>query len=941
VSCFEAWGGYVEGEKLVVREVLNASHPYAVLVNDEPLQLNLLSGLVRQAGLDPRGYTSAEAALADMSASAESANGDPGALPALVVTDLYMPGIDGWRFCRLLRSPEYAAFNEVPIVVVSATYAGEETHRIAADIGADAFLSSPVDGEYFVEQVHSILEGRRAQTSPRVLIVDDNSTLAELLEEAFTANGYKADMAPTVRAAVDAFKKTAYDVIVLDYHLPDGTGDTLLDAFRAQRPDCVCIMMTTDSEPELSLDWMKRGAAAYVHKPFQSDYLIELCARARRERALLRVQDLLEVRTRELRESEAGLKSVVQNSADLTIATNQQGVVTHVSLQCQDVLGYPADKFLGQTFPEIIHPDDKAKCSQIWQTVLQGRSIRDYEYRIIDGEGKVRWVSHSAQLVVIDGRVVGMHNTIRDTTERKRAEEARALHSQRTETLLRLNQMSEATLREITDFALEEAVRLTQSKIGYLAFLNEDESVLTMHSWSKSAMAECATAVKPIQYPVESTGLWGEAVRQRRAIITNDYAADNPLKKGCPHGHVVVERHMNAPVFAGSRIVLVAGVGNKAEDYDQGDVQQLTLLMEGMWLLIERKRTLEALRESELKYRSLFENAPIGVFRTDSRGKALATNSAMARILKLGSPQEALLHYTDLGAQLYLDHKRRDQFLALLREVGSVENFEFEARTADGQNIWLNMNARVESHREDGSFAIEGFTTDISASKRAEDQLRRNLEEKEVLLREVHHRVKNNLNVVSSLLNLQSSAIQTPDQALVGFQNCRDRIMSMALVHEELYKSRNYARVDMSEYVHKLTRHLLQAYGSGERICLSAEAEGIVLSVSTSIPCGLILNELITNAFKHAFPNGEKGEIHVSLKQVDDEYFDLSVRDDGIGLPEAYVRHMNGSLGLTLVRLLTDQLEGTMEVTTEKGTCYRIRFTQGETHEHGGGAGRR
>ena len=508
----------------------------------------------------------------------------------------------------------------------------------------------------------------------------------------------------------------------------------------------------------------------------------------------------------------------------------------------------------------------------------------------------------------------------------------RALNSDRTEALLHLNQMTEATLKEITDFALEAAVRLTQSKIGYLAFLNEDESVLTMHSWSRSAMAECVTAEKPILYPVESTGLWGEAVRQRRPVITNDYAAVNPWKKGCPEGHVVVQRHMNAPVFSGSRIVLVAGVGNKDEDYDQGDVQQLTLLMEDMWLLIERKKNQEALLESERKYRSLVENAPVGIFRTDSRGRALSTNSAMARILRLSSPQAAVEHYTNLGEQLYLQRERRDQFLASLREVGFVEDFEFEARAADGQRLWLSMNARVESYREDGSFAIEGFTSDITERKRAEEQLRRNLEEKEILLREVHHRVKNNLNVISSLLNLQSSVIQTPEQALAAFQNCRDRILSMALVHEELYKSQNYARVDMDEYLDRLTRHLQLAYGSGEGIQVSADAEGIVLNVSTSIPCGLILNELITNAFKHAFPKGGGGEIHILLRKVDDEYFDLSVSDNGIGLPEGYDRNKNGSLGLTLVRLLTEQLEGSLSISTENGTRCNIRFTQGRNH---------
>jgi PAS domain S-box-containing protein len=174
---------------------------------------------------------------------------------------------------------------------------------------------------------------------------------------------------------------------------------------------------------------------------------------------------------------------------------------------------------------------------------------------------------------------------------------------------LQLNQMENSTLKEITDFALEEAVRLTQSKIGYLAFLNEDESVLTMHSWSKSAMAECAIIDKPIVYPVASTGLWGEAVRQRRPVFTNDYSAANPLKKGAPHGHVALKRHMNAPIFDGFRIVIVAGVGNKSEDYDQDDVRQVTLLMEGMWQLLERKRVKEALHENELKYRALFETA--------------------------------------------------------------------------------------------------------------------------------------------------------------------------------------------------------------------------------------------------------------------------------------------------------------------------------------------
>jgi PAS domain S-box-containing protein len=179
--------------------------------------------------------------------------------------------------------------------------------------------------------------------------------------------------------------------------------------------------------------------------------------------------------------------------------------------------------------------------------------------------------------------------------EQQTATAALQLDEQRLQALLRLSEMTDSTLQEITDFALEEGVRLTQSTLGYLAFLSEDETVLTMHSWSRSAMAECAIVDKPIVYPVETTGLWGEAVRQRQPVITNDYTADNPGKRGYPAGHVTVLRHMNVPIFDGSRIVALIGVGNKTAPYDDSDVLQLQLLVSGMWRLLQHRKAEELL----------------------------------------------------------------------------------------------------------------------------------------------------------------------------------------------------------------------------------------------------------------------------------------------------------------------------------------------------------
>ena len=189
-------------------------------------------------------------------------------------------------------------------------------------------------------------------------------------------------------------------------------------------------------------------------------------------------------------------------------------------------------------------------------------------------------------------------HSIRLEEKRERTEAALLLERSRLEALLQLAKMAAAPVQEIMDFTLEASVRLTESKIGYLAFMNEDETVLTMHSWSKTAMKQCAIIDKPIVYPVEATGLWGEAVRQRKPVITNDYSAPSPQKKGYPEGHVKMVRHMNIPVFDGERIVAVAGVGNKDGDYDESDVRQMRLLMQGMWRLVQRRQAEQALQEA-------------------------------------------------------------------------------------------------------------------------------------------------------------------------------------------------------------------------------------------------------------------------------------------------------------------------------------------------------
>ncbi len=348
---------------------------------------------------------------------------------------------------------------------------------------------------------------------------------------------------------------------------------------------------------------------------------------------------------------------------------------------------------------------------------------------------------------------------------------------------------------------------------------------------------------------------------------------------------------------------------------------------------IKSRMAVAALRESEERFNLSMEATSDGLWDLDVASDIAYYNNTYYRILGYepneyagtGASWRSRLHPDDLESTLRTNKECVDG-------VTDYIDSEYRLRAKDGTWRWIRARGKCVVRDESGkALRIVGTHVDITERKEAQERLRSNLEEKEILLREVHHRVKNNLNVISSLLSLQSGLIQTPEQAITAFGNSRDRVMAMSLVHEELYKSMDYARVDMGEYLDRLVDQLTVVHGESGRISIFHDAGGVVLDVSTSIPCGLILNELITNAFKYAFPGDRSGDIHVAMKHASDHEVELSVTDDGVGLPEGFDGTESGSLGMTLVHLLVKQLNGTFEATPAGGSPaggakFRIAF---------------
>lgn len=387
--------------------------PRIIIVNDELTQLTFLSNLLRKEGMEVLPFQSATSALEAM---------DPGHPPDLIITDLYMHGIDGWRFCRLLRSSEYSFYNLIPILVISATFSGEEATRITKDIGANAFLSAPVRPKQLISQVRAALAGENPCCKLRVLIVEDDINFAANLKSTFRDNGFRADIMFGYRSAIEAFTNSFYDIAILDHHLPDGAGDLLLTELRNIRPECVCVMMTTDSSPELALTWMSKGAAAYLRKPFQPAYLFELCLKARRERTLLQVEDLLAKRSAELREAELRYRTLFDHSSDgILILDPATTLPIEYNEQTCRQLGYSREEFAYLQLSDIEALETQHEIrTRIRKAMDEG--FDDFETLHRTKKGEIRHVHVTARMIDMSGKAL-YYCIWRDITEHKRAEE--------------------------------------------------------------------------------------------------------------------------------------------------------------------------------------------------------------------------------------------------------------------------------------------------------------------------------------------------------------------------------------------------------------------------------------------------------------------------------------------------------------------------------------
>ncbi len=349
-------------------------------------------------------------------------------------------------------------------------------------------------------------------------------------------------------------------------------------------------------------------------------------------------------------------------------------------------------------------------------------------------------------------------------------------------------------------------------------------------------------------------------------------------------------------------------------------VHQIELEMQNEEL---RKNHL-ALEDIKDKYIDLYDFAPVGYFTFSHEGLIKDVNLTGAELL--GIARQKLINR---GFGYFVEPDDLEQWDRHIKSVFQNEEkrtCELWIKPEDGSNLCVRLGSiRIET--KDGKYVVRTAMSDITERKHSEEIIKASLKEKELLLREIHHRVKNNMQIISSLLRLQSKYIKEKKYRIL-FEESQNTIRSMSLIHEKLYNSHDMSKVDFKEYISDLVSSLFHSYGINKSAITSRiNIQDVSFGINLAIPCGLIINELITNSLKYAFSDGRKGEIKIELIKNNENIYELLVGDNGVGIPDDIDIGKTDSLGLRLVTMLVeDQLEGEIDLKRNNGTIFKIKF---------------
>lgn len=766
--------------------------------------------------------------------------------------------------------------------------------------------------------------------------------------------GFASQAVSTPEQADAVLSSRPVDTLVADYDFPNALG-----FFERQQGQSILVCVSQHGERQS----IERAVAAGIHEWISLDCTVETLR-----------QRMVTVAAKNVRQA-FRMYRLFENAPDLSWVIDSSGYVTYASASFMKRTGYGRAEVIGRHFTEFIEPGDQDYCRRIHDRILRGERAPVFAILLRRRNGPplpVEIVSSAPRVPSFQG----IHWILRDISRRVELEESlsRRVATQDLIALIsrRLFNASPEEFAQAVNDCLHELCsfsgaddcfcRIDLDRLAGAKYAGRPDPI---YAWTAPQFREgiaVGRSLTPADFPWLLKRTFS---RQSTFVMRPDQLPAEAQPDRLNLERMGITSHLDAPILRAGEVVgviVLNAIGREAVwgGHIMGALRTIGEIIAGAEL---RNLTLRELARSEELYRVLVENATVGVIMSCEE-RFIYANPAMQKML--GYSREELeskyihdfLPDTPRGRKFVMEryHDRlagkpvpshyeiqiQGKDGAVLDILAASERIEWEGNVGvvamlqditelkrterELQRIRANLETRVIQRTQDLYRMNEQLQSEVIERTLAERRLRDSLEEKEALLREVNHRVKNNLQIILSLLHLQEDYMREPVAERM-ISDIRNRIHCMGLVHEILCQSHSLSAIDVSNYIQTLALNLLYSYrGDSDDIEMAMEDTGVWLSIDTAIALGLIVNELVSNALKHAFPNGRGGKVSISLSHEGDSRLALKVADNGVGLPRDFDINRAESLGLQLVQALAHQLDGTIEFSRSGGTEFLVRF---------------
>lgn len=612
-----------------------------------------------------------------------------------------------------------------------------------------------------------------------------------------------------------------------------------------------------------------------------------------------------------LRESEIKYSALVENATD-GVSIIQDGIIKYANRALIGITGYSVEELMEKPFHEFVEPESRTPVFERHKRRMAGEKVETtYEMRILCKDGSIKTTEVSANVINYKGKTAVIAIT-RDISDRKKIEEQMRI----------LSLVAEKSPYPIAITDKNEVVEYANKK--FIELNNWKEKNVIGKNWRSFSSPDNSLKDKydeVYRIAIQEGNIWqgeisdtnenGEPV-WRKSIIVPVKNEDNSLDKIIYISEDITERRqIEKLIETQNRLSIALSTATSTNE-------ALTTVLDTVTGLDTINMGGIYLRDSSTGKITLdySKNLPDYFLSTVSD---IEPGSSREQIMLKGDP--AYINYEKMN--LPADDPRISEGVKSVAVIPILHRGD----------VIACINVASKTHREIPlpiRNVLESMSSqigDVIARLRAEEQIKKSLHEKDVLLREIHHRVKNNMQIINSLLNLQAAQVKNKEYAGI-LKESQERIKSMSLVHEHLYRSLDLAHIDLTGYIKTLTNSLFRSYGvDTNRITLELDIEKIFLTIDVAIPCGLIINELVSNSLKYAFPDERKGNIKIALHSIDKNKIEIDISDNGTGIPEDIDLNKSKTLGLHLVTLLAqEQLKGDIKFDRTEGTRFIIHI---------------